>query len=90
MDFSRDSMQTEMGLECGAYEVLDPNLLDQIYVAYCTDVGEPTEVFHNNLRLRYDHKEQDVVAGLCIRVWRDTRRSSSKKCFDTTTAKPTK
>ena len=64
MDFSPDSMQTEMGLECGCYEMLDPTALNQIYIAYCTDVGEPTEVFHNNLRLRYDRQEPEVVQAM--------------------------
>ena len=64
MDFSEGVMQAEMGLSYGAYETLDTSLLDQIYIAYCTDVGEPTEVLHNNLRLRYDRQEPDVVEAM--------------------------
>ncbi|MFP6620623.1 MAG: hypothetical protein VB877_14850 [Pirellulaceae bacterium] len=64
MDFSTAVMQSEMGLEYGSYLPLDPAFLERIYVAYCTDVGEPTEVFHNNLRLRYDRNEPDVVQAM--------------------------
>ncbi len=64
MDFSTAVMQSEMGLEYGSYLPLDPAFLERIYVAYCTDVGEPTEVFHNNLRLRYNRDEPDVVQAM--------------------------
>ena len=64
MDFSTAVMQSEMGLEYGSYLPLDPAFLERIYVAYCTDVGEPTEVFHNNLRLRYNRNEPDVVQAM--------------------------
>ena len=64
MDFSTTIMQSEMGLEYGSYLPLDTAFLERIYVAYCTDVGEPTEVFHNNLRLRYNRNEADVVKAM--------------------------
>lgn len=64
MDFSTAIMQSEMGLEYGSYLPLDTAFLERIYVAYCTDVGEPTEVFHNNLRLRYNRNEADVVEAM--------------------------
>jgi glucuronokinase len=32
-----------------------------LYVAYSEDAGEPTEVFHSNLRARYDQGELAVV-----------------------------
>ncbi|MDE0736063.1 MAG: hypothetical protein OSB47_09585 [Pirellulaceae bacterium] len=64
MDFSTAAMQSEMGLEYGSYQPLDPAFLERIYVAYCTEVGEPTEVFHNNLRLRYNRNETDVVQAM--------------------------
>ncbi|MEC9005272.1 MAG: GHMP kinase [Planctomycetota bacterium] len=64
MDFSTAIMQSEMGLEYGSYLPLDTTFLERIYIAYCTDVGEPTEVFHNNLRLRYNRNEADVVEAM--------------------------
>jgi glucuronokinase len=64
MDFSRESMVEKNELMCGVYERLDPTLLPPLYLAYSTDVGEPTEVFHNNLRARYNHGEPAVVEAM--------------------------
>jgi glucuronokinase len=61
MDFSRECMVEKHGLACGRYEPLDPALLPRLYVAYSEDAGEPTEVFHSNLRARYDQGEPAVV-----------------------------
>lgn len=64
MDFSYDKMTLRDGMWCGAYEPLDPALLPSVYVAYSTDVGEPTEVFHNNLRARYEQGDPDVIGAM--------------------------
>jgi len=64
MDFSRERMQTIEGYSCGCYEPLDPGGLPPIYVAYKCDAGEPTEVFHNNLRVRFERGERDVVEAM--------------------------
>lgn len=64
MDFSKDRMTSRDGYECGVYERLDPALLPPVYVAYCDEYGEPTEVFHNNLRQRYDRGDADVVGAM--------------------------
>ncbi|MHB8953323.1 MAG: mevalonate kinase family protein [Pirellulaceae bacterium] len=61
MDFSRACMVEKNGLLCGRYETLDPALLPPLYLAYSEDAGEPTEVFHSNLRARYDQGEPAVV-----------------------------
>ncbi len=61
MDFSREAMREKCGLACGHYEPLDPALLPPLYAAYSTDVSEPTEVIHNNLRARYNQGEAAVV-----------------------------
>jgi glucuronokinase len=61
MDFSRDRMQQRDGLLCGVYEPLDPALLPPLYLAYSLDVSEPTEVFHSDLRSRYQHGEAPVL-----------------------------
>ncbi len=61
MDFAKDRMQLLRGLKCGVYEPLDPALLPPLYVAYSADVSEPTEVFHNNLRSRFEQGEPAVV-----------------------------
>jgi glucuronokinase len=64
MDFSAESMHEQCGHWCGRYEPLDVSLLPPLYIAYSTDVGEPTEVFHNNLRARFNQGEQAVVSAM--------------------------
>jgi glucuronokinase len=61
MDFSRRTMHEECGLRCGVYEPLDPVILPPLYVAFSSDVSEPTEVIHNHLRARYEQGDKDVV-----------------------------
>ncbi len=74
MDFSKDKMTTRDGYECGVYERLDPALLPPVYVAYCDEMGEPTEVIHNNLRQRYDRGDTDVVTAM--RTFADLARDA--------------
>lgn len=64
MDFGPDAMHPVNGLSCGRYERLDPALLPPIYVAYSADTSEPTELFHNDLRARYDRAEPEVLAAM--------------------------
>lgn len=61
MDFSEERMEGIHGLRCGVYEPIDRGLLPPLYIAYRTDASEPTEVVHNNLRMRYDQGEPAVV-----------------------------
>ena len=64
MDFARDRLEEADGLRCGVYEPLDPGLLPPLYLAYSLDAGEPTEVFHNNLRGRFQQGEPAVIAAM--------------------------
>ncbi len=64
MDFSRETMVEKHGYWHGVYERLDPALLPPLYVAYKADVGEPTEVFHNDIRSRFDRGDADVVEAM--------------------------
>lgn len=57
MDFNRDYME-EYGY--GYYEELHPPALPNFYVAYSEDLSEGTEVFHNNIRQRYDNGDPQV------------------------------
>jgi len=50
MDFSKEIMLRQ---GYGLYEELDPKLLPRVYVAYRSDLSEPTEKFHNNIRDRF-------------------------------------
>ncbi len=61
MDFAEEKTQSIRGLDCGAYEQLDETKLPPLYIAYSTDVGQPTEVVHNDLRARYQRGEPQVV-----------------------------
>jgi glucuronokinase len=61
MDFSKRSERIVAGLPCYHYERLDPALLPPVYVAYHVSMGEPTEVFHNAIRERYNRGEELVV-----------------------------
>ena len=58
MDFDRSLMETR---GFGLYERLDHSLLPNLYVAYRTNLSEGTEVFHNDLRQRFDSGEPRVV-----------------------------
>jgi glucuronokinase len=61
MHFGKDRMREQAGLRFGVYERLDPKLLPPVYVAYKADVSEPTEVFHNDIRARFQRGEPAVV-----------------------------
>lgn len=45
----------------GQYEPLDIGLLPNVYIAYQTELAESSEVFHNDIRKRYDNGEELVV-----------------------------
>jgi len=64
MNFSQEAMKTDDGFICGEYEDLPVALLPPLYVSYAADCSEPTEVFHNNLRFRYDQGEPAVIAAM--------------------------
>jgi len=61
MNFDRVCERVIEGFKCYAYEPLDPALLPPVYIAYNADLSEPTEVFHNDIRGRFDRGEERVV-----------------------------
>lgn len=61
MDFSRTLMETR---GYGAYEPLDPALLPNLYLAYRTSLSEGTEVFHNNVRERWNRGDAEVLSAM--------------------------
>lgn len=71
MDFNKDMMDLQ---GYGRYEPLDPALLPPLFIAYRTDLAEGTEVFHNNIRARWEMGDPVVVeamkywAGLTVQV----------------------
>ncbi len=64
MDFSEECERLIEGFKCYAYERLDPALLPHVYVAYNNTLSEPTEVFHNDIRGRYNRGEEQVVTAM--------------------------
>jgi glucuronokinase len=61
MDFDRSLMESR---KYGIYEPLDPLLLPPVYVAFREDLSEGTEVYHNDLRARWQRGEPDVLAAI--------------------------
>lgn len=61
MDFDRRLIESR---GYGEYEPLNAELLPQLFLAYRTSLAEPSEVFHNNLRQRYESGEKLVVETL--------------------------
>ena len=64
MDFDKGRERIVEGLPCYHYERLDPALLPNLYVAYHDALSEPTEVFHNSIRERFNRGEQKVVQAM--------------------------
>ncbi len=64
MDFSREYMEAR---GYGQYEQLDASLLPPLYVAFREDLSEGTEVYHNDLRTRWQRGDADVVEAM--RFW---------------------
>jgi glucuronokinase len=64
MDFSKGVEREIEGYLCYAYEPLDVRLLPAVYVAYHDALSEPTEVFHNDVRGRYDRGDPAVVGAM--------------------------
>jgi glucuronokinase len=61
MDFDRDYMDAN---GYGQYEELDPALLPKLFIAYRTDLAEGSEVFHNNIRSRWDKGDPEVIQAM--------------------------
>lgn len=60
MDFDMLVERDIDGHICYAYDRLDPTLLPPIYIAYHHSLSEPTEMFHNDIRGRYDSGESSI------------------------------
>ena len=64
MDFDRSREHLVDGLPCYAYEPIDPLCLPPLYLAYHDALSEPTEVFHNNIRERFNRGDEAVVSAM--------------------------
>lgn len=58
MDFAKDHFEKQGH---GCYEEIDPSLLPPLYVAYSTRLAEGTEVFHNDIRSRFNRGDREVL-----------------------------
>ena len=61
MDFDRTCAERRDGFTTYHYEPLSTAWLPNFYVAYHTDLSEPTETFHNDIRGRYNRGDTLVV-----------------------------
>ncbi|HEY5912928.1 MAG TPA: GHMP kinase [Verrucomicrobiae bacterium] len=61
MDFDPAQERLVDGLKCYRYEPLPVGLLPPLYLAYHDSLSEPTEVFHNDIRGRFNRGEKNVV-----------------------------
>lgn len=61
MDFNRAHVER---LGYGIYEELEPSQLPNVYVAFTHKLSEGTEVFHNDIRGRWNRGERDVVSAM--------------------------
>lgn len=66
MDFAKELFDKQGH---GNYEELNPNLLPPLYVAYRRELAEGTEVFHNDIRSRFNRGEPEVVNAM--KYWAD-------------------
>ena len=64
MDFARAHERTVAGWPSYHYERLDRTLLPPLYLAHHNGMSEPTEVFHNDIRGRFDRGDPEVVNGM--------------------------
>ncbi len=61
MDFDLQQEHLVADLLSYKYEPLPPDLLPPLYLAYHATMSEPTEVFHNDIRGRFNRGEAQVV-----------------------------
>jgi glucuronokinase len=64
MDFEPSCERVVDKLTCYQYEPLNSALLPPLYVAYHDAFSEPTELFHNNIRERFERGEEQVVQAM--------------------------
>ncbi len=61
MDFDKNLMASR---GYGEYEELDPAMLPPLYIAYSKGLSEGTEVFHNDIRGRFERGEAKILEAM--------------------------
>jgi len=64
MDFSESQAQSINGITHYHYDYLQWSADLPLYIAYHTQLGEPTEVFHNDIRGRFNRGDSTVVEAM--------------------------
>lgn len=63
MDFDRQHMEQQ---GYGRYESLDPLSLPKLYIAYRDDLSEGSEVFHTNMRERFENGDPEIIDAIAF------------------------
>lgn len=61
MNFDREMMERQGH---GEYEEIDPALLPSLFIAYRKDLGEGSEVIHNDVRERWRNGDPEVIQAM--------------------------
>ncbi len=77
MDFNREHMEQQ---GYGRYERLDPARLPLLFIAYRDDLSEGSEVFHNDIRGRFERGEPEVLDAM--RFWADLTDRTKRFLLD--------
>jgi glucuronokinase len=77
MDFDKDLMERQ---GYGRYESLDPAKLPPVFIGYRTDLSEISDVFHNNIKARFNAGEKLIVDAM--KFWADIT-DEARECLDT-------
>lgn len=63
MDFDRNHMEQH---GYGRYESIDPSALPKLYIAYRDDLSEGSEVFHTNMRERFENGDPEILEAIAF------------------------
>lgn len=63
MDFDKQLLETR---GYGEYKELSSDLMPPLYIAYRTDLSEGSEVFHNNIRDRFNAGEKTILDAMAF------------------------
>lgn len=64
MDFAPEVCVTLADLQIGKYQRVDPNIFQNLYISFASDLHESTEVLHSDLKSRYQSGDRIVVQTL--------------------------
>jgi len=64
MNFDRSCERMVEGLTCYSYEPLNPDQLPPLYIAYHDALSEPTELFHDDIRGRFNRGDKQIVEAM--------------------------